>query len=104
VLIFDGQISRISISANNTCCSLISIRAPELQVPATGPVGAFMVDSNGTIAAVLSEDTNLKSDISSRLGNSLTQLKNSINPPTPPTACDPVQAQASQESLNTEAV
>jgi hypothetical protein len=62
-------------------------------VPAIGPVGAFMVDSNGTMAAVLNEDTNLKSDISSRFGNSLTALRNSINPPPPPTGCNPTAAQ-----------
>jgi len=48
---------------------------------ALGPVGVFMLDNNGIIASVLGEDTNLKSDISSRFGNCLTQLRNSINPP-----------------------
>jgi hypothetical protein len=69
-------------------------QSTRVAVPAIGPVGAFMVDSNGTMAAVLNEDTNLKSDISSRFGNSLTQLRNAINPPTQPTGCDPAQAQA----------
>ncbi|HEY2961850.1 MAG TPA: hypothetical protein VGJ37_05505 [Pyrinomonadaceae bacterium] len=62
---------------------------------ALGPVGVFMLDNNGIMAAVLGEDTNLKSDISSRFGNSLSQLRNAINPPPPPpSGCDPAAEQA----------
>jgi hypothetical protein len=56
---------------------------------ALGPVGVFMLDSHGTMAAVLVEDNDLKSDIASRFGNSVTQLTNAINPPPPPSGCDP---------------
>lgn len=45
-------------------------------VPAIGPVGVFMVDNNGTLASIFGEDTNLKSDISSRFGNSLSRIRN----------------------------
>lgn len=49
-------------------------------VPAIGPVGVFMVDNNGTLASIFNEDTGLKSDLSSRFGNSLSQIRNSIVP------------------------
>lgn len=62
-------------------------------VPAIGPVGVFAVNSNDTLAPILSDDTNLKTDLSSRFGNSLSQITNAINPP-PPSSCDTVQQQA----------
>jgi len=62
-------------------------------VPAIGPVGVFAVNNSDTLAPIFSEDTSLKSDISSRFGNSLSQIRNAINPP-PPSTCDPVQQQA----------
>lgn len=62
-------------------------------VPAIGPVGVFMLDNTGTLASIFDEETALKSDIASRFGNSLTQIRNTINHP-PPSTCDPAQQQA----------
>lgn len=61
-------------------------------VPAIGPVGVFMVDDSGTIASVFDEETSLKSEIASRFGNSLGQIRNTINP-TPVTTCSSAQRQ-----------
>jgi len=61
-------------------------------VPAIGPVGVFMVDDSGTIASVFDEETSLKSEIASRFGNSLGQIRNTINP-SPASSCSSVQRQ-----------
>ena len=67
-------------------------QSTKVGVPALGPVGAFMVDSSGTIASVFDEETSLKSEIASRFGNSLGQIRNTINP-APASTCSAVQQQ-----------
>jgi len=59
-----------------------------------GGSGVYLVDNNGHLAPVLGDESDLSSDISSRFGNSLTQLRNFLNPPPPPpSGCDPAQQQ-----------
>jgi hypothetical protein len=59
--------------------------------PALGPIGVFSVDANGNLSAILA-NSDLKNDIASRFGNSLTQLRAALTSSNPP-ACNPTSAQ-----------
>ncbi|MDQ3744486.1 MAG: hypothetical protein M3444_08895 [Acidobacteriota bacterium] len=64
-------------------------------VPAIGPVGVFLVSSSSTLSPIMTDpekETGLQDDIAERFANSLTQLRNTLNPP-PPSSCDPLAEQ-----------
>ena len=63
----------------------------KIGVPAIGASGVYMVDNNNNLLPV-GDESDVSSDISSRFGNSLSQLRNTLNPP-PPSGCDPAQQQ-----------
>ncbi|HEX3145178.1 MAG TPA: hypothetical protein VHQ64_14495 [Pyrinomonadaceae bacterium] len=70
----------------------------QVAIVTVGPVGAFMIDVNGTIVPVLPETSQVSSDLASTYGNSLAQLRAGLGlgssgtpTPTPAGSCHPSQ-------------
>jgi len=59
--------------------------AARVGAPALGPIGVFSIDANGYVTAI-SASSDLKNDIASRFGNSLSQIRTALGSSTP-TGC-----------------
>jgi hypothetical protein len=74
--------------------------ASQVGVLSLGPWGAYTVDANAVIHATNPNLNVYSADLSSRYGNSLTQLRAVLNP-APPSSCDPVQQQNCEDNGGT---
>lgn len=65
--------------------------AARIGAPALGPIGVFAVNANGNLTA-LSASSDLKNDIATRFGNSLSQVRTALGSSTP-SGCNPTAEQ-----------
>lgn len=65
--------------------------AGRVGAPALGELGVFTVNSNGTVTALVAS-SDLKNDIATRFGNSLSQIRTALGS-TPPSGCNPTDEQ-----------
>jgi hypothetical protein len=74
--------------------------AAKVGAPALGPIGVFTVNANGTVTS-LSATSDLKDDIATRFGNSLSQIRTALGSggSNPPSGCDPVAEQTCNDGL-----
>lgn len=74
--------------------------AAKVGAPALGPIGVFAINANGTVTA-LSATSDLKDDIATRFGNSLSQIRTALGAggSNPPSGCDPAAEQACYNAL-----
>lgn len=70
--------------------------------PALGPLGVFAINSNGTVTAIVGT-SDLKDDIATRFGNSLSQIRTALGSgggtTPPPSGCNPSSEQACYAAL-----
>jgi hypothetical protein len=66
--------------------------ASRVGAPALGELGVFAVNANGTITPVAATG-DLKNDIATRFGNSLSQIRTALGSSSPPSGCNPTQEQ-----------
>lgn len=62
-----------------------------LGAPVLGSIGVFSVDASGNLASISPESNDLKTDIATRYGNSLSQVRAAFGSPT--TGCNTLQEQ-----------
>lgn len=65
--------------------------AARVGAPALGEIGVFAINSNGTVTA-MAASSDLKNDIATRFGNSLSQIRTALGS-TPPSGCNPTDEQ-----------
>jgi hypothetical protein len=67
--------------------------ASRVGAPAIGELGVFVVNSNGTVTALVAS-SDLKNDIATRFGNSLSQIRTALGaPPSGGGSCNPTAEQ-----------